>query len=326
MRAPQTPADEDQRLNMLRGLCVLDTAPEERFDRLTRMAQRMFNVPIALVSLIDSNRQWFKSRIGLEVTETAREISFCGHAILEDDVLLIENALLDDRFSDNPLVLGPPHIRFYAGCPLKVGDMKLGTLCLIDDKGRVFEDLDYQLLRDLAKMAEMELASTQLALTDELTSLSNRRGFEMLSLQAIRTCERLGKPATLLFFDLNDFKKINDNFGHHEGDHVLKVFADTLLTLFRGSDVISRIGGDEFVVLLTDADQQRASLIISRMHEWIDRINRGAQRGYDIRFSVGHIEYDRSRHTSTAVLLADADAAMYACKQAYRNKNIDPSP
>ncbi|UGA37405.1 GAF domain-containing protein [Chromobacterium haemolyticum] len=112
MKTPDIPADEPQRLATLRALGVLDTAAEERFDRLTRMAKRLFRVPIALVSLVDENRQWLKSCVGMSTVETERDISFCGHAILGDDIFYIPDALADERFADNPLVTGAPHIRF----------------------------------------------------------------------------------------------------------------------------------------------------------------------------------------------------------------------
>ena len=181
MIKPATPVDEATRVGTLRALDILDTAAEERFDRLTRLAKRLFGVPIALVSLVDTNRQWFKSCDGLGATETPREISFCGHAILSDDILVIPDALLDDRFCDNPLVVDDPHIRFYAGCPLRAPNgSRLGTLCLIDRAPRMFDADELQPLRDLAHMAEQELAAVQLATTDELTQISNRRGFARL--------------------------------------------------------------------------------------------------------------------------------------------------
>jgi GAF domain-containing protein len=133
MKAPEYPKNEDIRLAALRSLDILDTEPEERFDRLTRIAKRLFKVPIALVSFVDINRQWFKSCQGLEVKEMPRDISFCGHAILGDDIFIISDTLLDDRFYDNPLVINEPRIRFYAGIPLVISnEIRVGTLCLID--------------------------------------------------------------------------------------------------------------------------------------------------------------------------------------------------
>src|SRR5690242_11997132 len=134
MQAPAKPKDEEQRLETLRALNILDTVPEERYDRLTRLAKRLFDVPIALVSIIDEDRQWFKSSMGVDAKETSREISFCGHAILGDEILEVPDATKDERFNDNPLVIENPNIRFYAGCPLAVANgSKIGTLCLIDD-------------------------------------------------------------------------------------------------------------------------------------------------------------------------------------------------
>lgn len=139
MKVPEIPSNEHDRLETLRSLRLLDSPSEERFDRLTWMAQRLFGVPIALVSLVDENRQWFKSCLGLSARETSRDISFCGHTILGDDLLVIPDATLDERFSDNPLVFNNPHIRFYAGCPINAPNgMKLGTLCIIDDRPRNF--------------------------------------------------------------------------------------------------------------------------------------------------------------------------------------------
>ena len=160
MLQPPLPADEQARLDSLRALQILDTAPEERFDRITRLATLAFDVPIALVSLVDHDRQWFKSCQGLDVRQTGRDISFCGHAILADEPLIIEDALTDDRFADNPLVTGGPKIRFYAGTPL--GDdagHKLGTLCLIDRVPRVLDARGRALLRELGAMVETELSS-----------------------------------------------------------------------------------------------------------------------------------------------------------------------
>ncbi len=161
MKKPDIPLGEAGRVAALCSMAILDTPAEERFDRITRIAQAHFRVPIALVSLVDSERQWFKSRQGLDASETPRDISFCGHAILSDDTLYIPNALDDLRFADNPLVTGGPKIRFYAGAPLHSPEgERVGTLCVIDDKPRVFSDAELMLLRDMAGCAEEELART----------------------------------------------------------------------------------------------------------------------------------------------------------------------
>ena len=158
MQEPVIPSNEALRIAALRSLNILDTPPEERFDRITRLAQRVFDVPIALVSLIDTNRQWFKSCQGLDASETPRSISFCGHAILHNVPLVIPDATKDLRFADNPLVTSPPDIRFYAGQPLKAADgSRIGTLCIIDRKPHFLTPSDLDSLLDLAIMVENEL-------------------------------------------------------------------------------------------------------------------------------------------------------------------------
>lgn len=317
MLAAPLPADDTARVATLRSLNILDTPPEERFDRLTRLAKRLFGVPIALVSLVDANRQWFKSCEGLNVKETPRDVSFCGHAILRDDILMIPDAMLDERFHDNPLVTEEPHIRFYAGCPLRVANgSKLGTLCLLDVKARELDDEERELLRDLARMAEQELAAVQMATMDELTQLSNRRGFEALAQHALNVCKRMDKPASLLFFDLNKFKQINDTFGHAEGDRALVTFAEVLREVLRESDVIGRLGGDEFVAFLTQADGIETVGILARLRSVLAKRNATSKRGYEIAYSVGQIQYDPAAHASITELLAQADLAMYENKQA----------
>ena len=204
MKTPEIPPNEVARLQTLRSFDILDTPQEERFDRLTRMARRLFDVPIALVSLVDKDRQWFKSRIGLTVSETPRDISFCGHSILGEEVFIIPDASSDERFQDNPLVIDKPNIRFYAGCPLRaLNGTQMGTLCIIDDKPRDFSEADLSALTDLAAMAEQELAALQLAVLDELTEISNRRGFMTLVGYAICMCVRQKISASLVFFDLD---------------------------------------------------------------------------------------------------------------------------
>lgn len=157
MKPPRAPDDERQRLASLHALSLLDTVPEERFDRLTRLARTLFGVPIALVSLVDRDRQWFKSRQGLSACETHRDLSFCGHAILDNAVFEVSNALNDDRFADNPLVTGAPHIRFYAGAPLTSPQgYRVGTLCIIDTTPRELSPELRTALRDLADCVESE--------------------------------------------------------------------------------------------------------------------------------------------------------------------------
>ncbi len=215
MKIPELPPYEDRRLSALEATQLLDTPPEERFDRITRIASHLFEVPVALVSLVDKNRQWFKSCYGLGVRETARNISFCGHAILGPDAFVVENAQNDERFSDNPLVTGEPSIRFYAGAPLedRFGN-RLGTLCLIDRKPRTFSDQDRHNLRDLADMVEREFQYQELGsyygeraralnILNEI-ALDNDDGESRRVQRALETANRFLGTDTAIVSDITD--------------------------------------------------------------------------------------------------------------------------
>lgn len=320
MEAPPCAIDETERLSKLRALAILDTPAEERFDRVTRVAKRIFNVPIAVVSLIDENRQWFKSCFGLDVSETPRSISFCGHAILGHGPLVIEDALLDQRFADNPLVTGEPHIRFYAGQPLSgAGGQALGTLCIIDNQPRQFSEEDCQLLADLAQMIEHEIRTEQLSVIDDLTRISNRRGFISLAKYVLDLCHRQHIPATLAFLDLDKLKEINDTYGHAEGDRALKIVADQMCQSFRASDLFARLGGDEFVVLMTGADEPRVAESLARFQLALDQRCAQLKLPYALQFSYGQTRYDPLLHQSIEDALHIADTAMYQDKVSRRS-------
>jgi DNA-binding response OmpR family regulator len=155
---PLIPQDEAERLVEFRLGAGVDAAPEERFDKISRMAQRVFTVPFAGISFVEDERQWFKSRQGLNLSDSSRELSFCGHAITGDEAMVIEDAVLDPRFAQNPIVLDEPRIRFYAGHPIKgPGGHYVGTLCIMDKQPREFSEDDRETLRDLGELVEKEL-------------------------------------------------------------------------------------------------------------------------------------------------------------------------
>lgn len=157
MTAP-LPPNEPERLAALRELLILDTEPEERFDRITRFARGEFDVSIALVSLVDEERQWFKSNVGMDVCETSRDIAFCSHTILQPEPLVVSDALTDVRFAENPLVTGSAGIRFYAGAPLILPNgLSVGSLCILDTKPRAMDKVDLAILSNLRDLVVEEL-------------------------------------------------------------------------------------------------------------------------------------------------------------------------
>jgi len=200
---------EKARLDALHALNVLETAQEERFDRLTRIAARVFNAPIALVSLVDGDRQWFKSRQGLDVCETPRSLAFCEHAVRSRELVLVPDATKDDRFKDNPLVTGDPNIRFYAGAPLfsSCGRYVLGTLCVIDTIPRLDTEPHLPILEDLAATASHELAAghAREQMEHALSGLDDERSLHRLVIENM--------PATLAVINTDlTYKLINQSF------------------------------------------------------------------------------------------------------------------
>ncbi|MCD4483414.1 GAF domain-containing protein [Chromobacterium vaccinii] len=165
MLSPPLPSNEKERIQALQELLILDTPPEDRFDILTTYCRSRFDVDIALISLVDQKRQWFKSRSGLDASETPREISFCGHAILQSEVMEVRDAQKDERFADNPLVTGDPNIRFYAGAPLILAKgHRIGTLCIISKRPKLLAPEDKAHLQALAKTVTSEIEATPQAL------------------------------------------------------------------------------------------------------------------------------------------------------------------
>ncbi|WP_135076195.1 sensor domain-containing diguanylate cyclase [Terasakiella sp. SH-1] len=273
MKAAPIPENDKERLESLRKMNLLSTAREGDLDRVTRTAQKFFQIEIALISLIDEERQWFKSRCGLDVAQTGRDISFCGHAIMGADVFIVENALDDERFFDNPLVTGGPEIRFYAGQPLSNTEgHHIGTLCIISPKRRSLSESDAQALRDFARMVEIVLENRHLnemqlsllsalenaqrdAMLDTLTGIWNRDAFHNFFERQKEQALREGSSFGLALVDLDDFKKLNDQFGTEVGDLVIKETASILVDNSRSADFVVRMGSELFALIFHDVDE-----------------------------------------------------------------------
>jgi diguanylate cyclase (GGDEF)-like protein len=317
MIAAPKPPDEERRLAALHALKLLDTEPEERFDRITRLAQRVFGTSMATFTLIDADRQWFKSEVGAAGKEDPRDISFCAHAIVELQTTVIEDARYDKRFHDNPLVTGDPNIRFYAGHPVSgPGGETLGTLCVIDDKPRTRDDFDVEALVELAAMVEAEVASFSLAIGDELTGLANRRGFEMLGERLVTAARRLELPVSVIYADLDKMKPINDTYGHQSGDLAIKEVAEVLNSTLRASDLVARLGGDEFCTLLVGAAAEAAPALISRVEGTLAARNAESGRPWTLSLSLGVAESPVGEEKSLWDVVGEADAAMFEAKRA----------
>jgi diguanylate cyclase (GGDEF)-like protein len=206
---------------------------------------------MAMVSLVDRDRQWFKSRQGVATQETPRDISFCTHTIRTDEPLVVQDALADPRFSDSPLVTGEPHIRSYIGVPLRTpSGHNIGSLCVMDVRPREVSKEQLDLLQDLAHLVVGELELRQLAFVDCLTGAMTRRAFLAEAGKEVRRAKRHRRTLACVMFDLDHFKSINDTHGHTAGDQVLARVIALCRTELRSSDHIGRLGGEEFALLL----------------------------------------------------------------------------
>lgn len=321
----------------LRATDLLFTPSEERFDRITRLASRLLGAPIALVSLVADKCQWFKSAQGLDATETPREVSFCGHAILGDETFVVENATKDPRFADNPLVTSEPNIRFYAGHPLHTSDgSRVGTLCVIDHVPRKFTPEQLEVLRDLAALVETELQRGQLSETqrdlmrerdelkrsaslDGLTRLWNRSAImELLGAELARA--KRGAPMCVAMIDADYFKNINDSHGHQTGDTVLVELAVRIRRAAREFDVIGRYGGEEFMAVLSNCNLEAAKAVCERIRGFVAHEHFATPAGpLNATVSIGLAAYD-AQHDSLERIVGAADAALYRAKNKGRNR------
>jgi diguanylate cyclase (GGDEF)-like protein/PAS domain S-box-containing protein len=468
----QLPGNEADRLRAVHQTGLLDTRSEDEFDSLVRLASVVCNTPIALVTLLDDRRQWFKARVGLDAAETDRDIAFCAHTILEPDIFLVEDARQDPRFAKNPLVTGDLGIRFYAGVPLSADDgLPVGTLCVIDRSPRGLSSLEREALLLLAEQAnkqinlrrqqnvlreaiaessalQLELRRSQslfhafmdhapfvafmkdadgkfvyynqhladrfsisrqewigktdaelwpvelaervrandlavlrewktvvvderpnpteavatfwrsykfpfrdssgveyvagfaldmttereaehqiqiyqealvaaneklqlMATTDELTSLLNRRAFDDALDRELATWFRTPLPLSLLIIDIDDFKSFNDNFGHEEGDRVLRQVGGVIQNCFRSTDVVARYGGEEFAVLLPNTSKAAAAESAERLRVAISAIDIGPRR---VSISVG-LSTLHDNALTKAEFVRCADDALYEAKR-----------
>lgn len=289
-------------MDALRDLCLLDTAPDERFDRVTRSARQLFNVPMALVSLVDEKRQWFKSAQGLEARETPRAVSFCAHAIAGSELLVVEDAQRDARFADNPLVTGEPWIRFYAGCPISTSSgSQVGTLCLLDKEPRRFSDSDRTTLRALAGLVESELAGPNIAINDTTTGLANKEGLISLGRYVFSHHRRNRQSLQLLHMRVHLDARLAEPALHATLVSLIK----ELKTCFRGSDLVARIGKRELAVLLS-CSPQVVGKAIDRVNKVLQAFNgqRCPDQGAALAFT--HVSCDFHTHSCIDELVAAA--------------------
>lgn len=338
-----------QRLAALYSTGLLDTPPEESFDRLTRLAAKLTGAPVTFVSLVDAGRDFYKSTFGMgEPLCSTRELSgrtFCHYAMASGSALVLEDVTQLPVFRDVPTVksLG---VRAYAGIPLTTehGEV-LGSFCAVDFEPKQWSERDIEVLVELAHSAmreirlrkalqqadalnqqllaqvkrvdELNRALSELATTDALTGLNNRRAFDHSLQLEMAIVERRGTPLSLLMLDVDHFKRINDNFGHEAGDKLLVAIAQMLNGCARVIDVVARVGGEEFAVILPNTPADGAREVAERMRTAVAHANWLAQPA-TISIGVATLQPEEA----AASLCARADTALYAAKAAGRNRVV----
>jgi len=344
------PTNESARLDALREYQILDTLPEDSYDDITRLASEICDTPIALVSLVDSDRQWFKAKVGLEASETPRDVAFCAHAILQSDLLIIRDASEDSRFADNPLVTDGPQIRFYAGAPLITAKGEaMGTLCIIDSVPRNLSEKQKSALRALSRqvMAQMELrrlvseqkhyqrtledykqrleeTNAQLAVesvTDDVSGFHNTRFLHQYLDAYLSRANISAQQLSLVFFDMDGFKNVVDTHGHLLGAKVLREVALVVHRELDMEDRIIRYGGDEYVVILPEQDKEQALSKVERIRQAISFAQFLQEEQLNVRVTAS---FGLSTFPEDAVnkhqLLAQADQCLFQSKEAGKNR------
>ncbi|WP_164078336.1 GAF domain-containing protein [Alteromonas facilis] len=296
---------ENERLKTLQSLNVLDTPTEERFDRITKLASRLINVPTVLISLIDAERQWFKSRVGMNVDETERDISFCAHAIQQDGTMVVNNASLDARFQENPLVTGEPNIRFYAGHPLvHPNGSKLGTLCIIDKRERTLTVEEHACLSDLASIVELELLEGNASSIDDETNLSSKEGFLELGGLALKFAQHKNIPATVLFLHLGG--DLDPQSTPSAYKTAVRTVGHSFKMNLRSSDIVGRYSNLGFVALFTNMNEKSVRDIAQRIVENIEQLLSAAGLLKHIELLVGIASSQQEEDINELVLKAFA--------------------
>ncbi len=349
------PANEARRLQVLRDYGILDSLPERAYDDFAKLASAICGTPIALITLLDEQRQWFKASIGLDVSETPRSQAFCAHAIMAPgEVLTVGDATLDDRFASNPLVTSDPNIRFYAGAPLvaPTGEA-LGTICAIDREPRELTTVQLESLQILSTeiIAQLELRRSIATLeqavldqekhlellseyqrdmdrvridlqaqsvTDALTGVRNRRSLDLKLEEEYLRAARHNSPLSLLMIDLDRFKQVNDTFGHPAGDEVLRSVARLLKSQLREQDSLFRYGGEEFAVLLPDTTAKGAFVLGERFRRAVQHAS-WQNSAITITISIGVASANKEMNSARELLEA-SDRELYRAKGTGRNR------
>lgn len=341
MLAPNLSDNISEQPYTLHSLDVLGSPLQGKFERIIRLAMNLFEVPIAFIRLNDDQRLLFKSLLGTDIVDMSHVESFCKHVFLTGDVFAVPEALMDERFSQNPYVTGDPHIRFYAGCPIQLNHQKLGTISIVDHKPRYFSPDQLALLKDIAALIETEIQNYAIStdkgklaldlnqarlasMIDPLTSLWNRQG--MFNILKHRMDEYLlnGVSFAVAILDIDNFKMINDTYGHESGDQTLKAIAHILIEGCRETDAIGRWGGEEFLLLINESNINYVTEIAERIRSTIEKQKVALLFAppLDMTVTIGLTCISPWTYPTLEEMINKADQALYQGKRGGRNQVV----
>lgn len=341
MQLASTPDNEEQRRTSVARMNIIATPREADFDRITRIAKIHFNVETCIITTADKDTIWTHANAGTPAPNIPRDISMCGHTLISEDYFIIPDTLKDPRFSDNPLVLGPQKIRFYAGVPIKnVEGFSAGTFCMFDTNPRELSTNEVNVLQDFAKLAEMAYRARNLgqsqsellveldvakrnALIDPLTKIWNRGGLDRLLNAELAIAAKANEPIAVVMVDLDKFKTINDSFGHSKGDNAIRLAADLLKSAVRSTDIVARYGGEEFTIVMRGLPSAQLSKVTCKVlslfrEKAVLNMEDGSSHAFTA--SVGAAFVDNvEQNIKPDILLKAADDAVYQAKKRGRN-------
>nr|WP_314258254.1 sensor domain-containing diguanylate cyclase [uncultured Devosia sp.] len=316
-------ARDSARLAALDRYDILDTAEEAAFERIAKLIRLTLNVEIGHVSLMDAHRQWFKAIQGIGVSEAPLDVTFCRYMLEDGQPFIIPDTERDDRVRDNPFVTGPAHIRSYAGAPLTTHDgFVIGSVCAVGSTARDFSKREQEILAELAAIAMEQIELRQIAAVDSLTGVLTRRAFKEDAQKFVDLAKRHRHPLSCISFDIDHFKKVNDVYGHAGGDQVLVSVARAASAQQRRTDLIGRLGGEEFAVLLPHTEGQRAMEVAEKLRLLFRGLTfPGSRPPISISASFGVASLDPATDDIDS-LLQKADESLYEAKRSGRNKCV----
>lgn len=314
---------EEERLTAVERYDILDTPPEPAFDRIATLVRLIFGVETSIVSLIDAHRQWYKASEGTPLKEVPIGETFCRYAMPGTDAMIVPDASQDERFCDSPHVTADHGVRFYASMPLTTEDgHNIGTICAIDSQPRQFSVRELEIFRELARIVMSEMELRRLATTDGLTGVSTRRAFKEDAEKYVALARRHRSQLSAITFDIDRFKAINDTYGHAAGDVVLKAVARAVEPILRQSDIFGRLGGEEFGVILPDADASAAMAVAEKLrHALLELRFPSSRPALLVSASFGVASFDPGADDYDSLMLK-ADEALYEAKRTGRNKSV----